>query len=126
MDIDLSANPPKATLFSEDAEIMAIKISGNLTERDKVNKPTQIRRFYDELVGWQERVNNDIEKFKQLEAFIKMMSAKVAYAKGRGLVDNNFYEWFNRCVKKTNDCNTLNNFRLHFEAVLGYLKAIRG
>ena len=123
MPINLATVPPDAELFNDKAESVATELSqagGNM------NKTSQIRRFYDELVGWQERVNGDDEKFKQYEAFIKMLNAKVAYAKGRKLVDDRFESWFRDCVKSTTNAKALDHFRLHFEAVLGFLKALRG
>lgn len=124
MVINLAATPPDKTLFNEAAEQVATVLSQSQV-RD-ANKSTQIRRFYDELVGWQERVGDSDEKFKELEAFIKMLNAKVAYAKGRKLVDDQFETWFRECIKATTSATALKHFRLHFEAVLGFLKALRG
>lgn len=93
--------------------------------KDKFNKPTQVRRFYDELVSWQQRVKTD-EDFKKYEAFIRMLNAKVAYAKGRELIDANFERWFRACIAATNSAKGLEHCRLHFEAVLGFLKGLRG
>jgi len=129
MPINLKADPPAATLFSEDAEAVAklLDVSAQADRGGKEkNKSSQIRRFYDELVGWQERIGNDADKFKQYEAFIKMLNAKAAYAEGRKLVTADFVSWFRDCVKQVEDPRTLNHFRLHFEAMLGFLKAIRG
>ena len=122
MPINLAATPPAAELFNADAERVATVFS----QARNMNKSTQIRRFYDELVGWQERIGDDEEKFKELEAFIKMLNAKVAYAKGRTLVDEQFESWFRDCIKSTTSAIALKHFRLHFEAVLGFLKALRG
>lgn len=123
MAIDLSRNPPNAELFNGDAERAAIALS---QAASYLNKSTQIRRFYDELVGWQERIGDDENKFKEQEAFIKMLNAKVAYAKGRKLVDDTFEAWFRDCIKATTSAVALKHFRLHFEAVIGFLKALRG
>jgi CRISPR-associated protein Csm2 len=129
MPINLKTDPPAATLFSEDAEAVA-KLLDTSAQADRggkeKNKSTQIRRFYDELVGWQERIGADDEKFKQYEAFVKMLNAKAAYAEGRKLVTPEFVSWFRDCVKQVNSARTLNHFRLHFEAMLGFLKQIRG
>lgn len=119
---DFAATPPAADLFDSAAKAVADKLhqaSGTL------NKTTQIRRFYDELVGWQERIDGDDEKFKQFEAFVRMLNAKVAYAKGRKLVDDEFERWFRECIKSTTSARALDHFRLHFEAVLGFLRALR-
>ena len=123
MPINLAADPPSAELFNRDAEDYAIKFN---QAANHLNKSTQIRRFYDELVGWQERIQGDPDKFKQYEAFIKMLNAKVAYAKGRKLVDDQFEAWFRECIKSTTSAKALDHFRLHFEAMIGFLKALRG
>lgn len=126
---DLKSDPPVATLFSEDAEAFAKNLdeSAKAGGRDSgKNKSTQIRRFYDELVGWQDRIGDDEEKFNQYVAFIKMLNAKAAYAHGRNLVTPDFVTWFKECIQQVNSPKTLRNFRLHFEAVLGFLKSIRG
>ena len=127
---DLKANPPKATLFDTDAKDVADELHAKaLDERGRdsgKNKSTQIRRFYDELVGWQDRIGNDEAKFRQYEAFVKMLNAKAAYAEGRKLVTKEFVDWFRDCVRQVENPRTLNHFRLHFEAMLGFLKAIRG
>ncbi len=124
MPLNLAQEPPDPGLFDTQAEKQAhaLNIEGG---RSTKNKPTQIRRFYDELVGWQERIGGDDAKFKQYEAFIRMLNAKVAYAKGRGLVDDEFERWFRECIKATTSAKALDHFRLHFEAVLGFLKALR-
>ena len=123
MAINLTANPPAAELFNKEAEDFARTFSQSA--KREANKSTQIRRFYDELVSWQERVNGNDEEFKKYEAFIRMLNAKVAYAKGRGLVDENFEKWFRDCIAATTNARALNHFRLHFEAILGFLRALR-
>ena len=124
MPLNLAQETPDPGLFDTLAEKQAQALNAEGGHSNK-NKPTQIRRFYDELVGWQERIGGDDEKFKQYEAFIRMLNAKVAYAKGRGLVGDEFERWFRECIKSTTSAKALDHFRLHFEAVLGFLKALR-
>ncbi|MCC6657597.1 MAG: type III-A CRISPR-associated protein Csm2 [Rhodocyclaceae bacterium] len=125
MPVNLAQAIPDPDLFDSKAENVARALDQEAGRSNK-NKSTQIRRFYDELVGWQERIAGDDEKFKQYEAFIRMLNAKVAYAKGRGLVGDEFERWFRECIKSTPNAQALDHFRLHFEAVLGFLKALRG
>jgi CRISPR-associated protein Csm2 len=125
MPMNLAQETPDPGLFDTLAEDEARKLDAE-GGRSSKNKSTQIRRFYDELVGWQERIGGDDAKFKQYEAFIRMLNAKVAYAKGRGLVGDEFERWFRECIKSTTSAKALDHFRLHFEAVLGFLKALRG
>ena len=122
MTINLATIPPDAECFVREAHALANRLNQAAAH---LNKPTQIRRFYDELVGWQERIDGDEDKFRLYEAFIRMLNAKVAYAKGRKLVDDEFVAWFRLCIKTTTSARALDHFRLHFEAVLGFLKALR-
>ncbi|HMW16848.1 MAG TPA: type III-A CRISPR-associated protein Csm2 [Accumulibacter sp.] len=123
MNFNFDQSPPDPELFNRRAEDVANRL--HQAKSPKMNKTTQIRRFYDELVGWQERIQNDDERFKQYEAYIRMLNAKVAYAKGRELVDEEFHQWFSGCLKTTTSARALDHFRLHFEAVLGFLKPLR-
>lgn len=112
-----------AELFDNLAHSVAKELAG---AQERFNKPSQIRRFYDELVSWQQRIGGEESEFKKYEAFIRMMNAKIAYASGRELVDANFEHWFTSANRAVTSAKGLEHFRLHFEAVLGFLKGIRG
>lgn len=109
-------------IFSGIAEKAAEKIKSN---KDK-NKTTQLRKFYDELAMWNERVQlareKKDEKFQELVPFIKMLKAKVAYAEGRKHIDTNFSDIFNCCIDQVNDAETLRDAKLFMEAVMGFCK----
>ncbi|MBO4575678.1 MAG: type III-A CRISPR-associated protein Csm2 [Neisseriaceae bacterium] len=106
-------------IFGDIAKNCADKIGQN----DRKNNSTQIRKYYDELVMWHEKVmlNGDYENNAP---FIKMMKAKVAYAKGRDLVTQDFVDMFNAIINQINSAETLKNAKLFFEAVLGFRKAL--
>ncbi|WP_052119386.1 type III-A CRISPR-associated protein Csm2 [Gallibacterium anatis] len=117
------------TIFSDIADECAKSI--RIYEKDgksKVkikNKTTQIRKFYDELSIWNERVQQakDQEaKFKELLPFIKMLKAKVAYAKGRENIDQSFVDVFNKAIDEINDRETLRDAKLFMEAVIGFCR----
>lgn len=108
-------------IFSTIAEITAQKIKSN----PNANKTTQLRKFYDELAMWNDRVQvakNRDEKYQELVPFIKMMKAKVAYAEGRKHIDANFSDAFNQCIDQINSAETLRDAKLFMEAVMGYCK----
>ena len=109
-------------IFSDIANEAAREIKSN----NNVNKTTQLRKFYDELAMWNERVQLDREdklaKFKELEPFIKMLKAKVAYAKGRKHIDENFMNIFNKAIDEIKCPKTLKDAKLFIEAVMGYCK----
>lgn len=128
-DIDLSRvrfTPPPgqaldADLFAAVAQACAQKIGDD----KRKNKPSQLRKFYDELVMWAERVRTDPERFAEFLPFIRMLNAKVAYAKGRDLVDANYEALMNHCLKEVTNAETLHLCKTFFEAFMGYYKVVR-
>ena len=115
-------NDKSAEIFSDIAQRAAKRIKTN----KNVNKTTQLRKFYDELTMWNDRVQlvreNKQGKFQELIPFIKMLKAKVAYAEGRKHVDKSFSEVFNRCIDQINNVETLRDAKLFMEAVMGFCK----
>ena len=115
-------NEKSAEIFSDIAQRAAKHIKTN----KNLNKTTQLRKFYDELAMWNDRVQlvreNKAGKFQELMPFIKMLKAKVAYAEGRKHVDKSFSEVFNRCIDQINNVETLRDAKLFMEAVMGFCK----
>lgn len=115
-------NEKSAEIFSDIAQRAAKHIKTN----KNLNKTTQLRKFYDELAMWNDRVQlvreNKEGKFQELMPFIKMLKAKVAYAEGRKNVDKNFSDIFNRCIDQINNVETLRDAKLFMEAVMGFCK----
>lgn len=115
-----------ADLYSKEAERVVIACS----QSSKKNKPTQIRRFYDELVHWHEKVyllKNQTErekKFKDALPYIQMLRAKVAYAMGRNLVDEQFKTFFDNLIDQIRSVETLRRARFFMEAFMGYKKGL--
>ncbi|HHW7506439.1 TPA: type III-A CRISPR-associated protein Csm2 [Mannheimia haemolytica] len=108
-------------IFSTIAEETAKHIKAN----NNANKTSQLRKFYDELAMWNDRVQtaqNRDEKYQELVPFIKMLKAKVAYAQGRKHIDANFSDAFNQCIDQINSSETLRDAKLFMEAVMGYCK----
>ena len=92
------------------------------------NKSTQLRRFYDELLRWDEKVNGGggegaEERLREHLPFIRMMNAKAAYAKGRKLVGQSFVDMLRQCLGQVDeDPAALRNCRHFFEAFMGFYK----
>ncbi len=110
-----------ADLFNGIAKRCAKAIGDN----KNCNKPSQLRRFYDELVMWQVKVGADNARFQEVRPFILMLNAKAAYAQGRDLVDPNFVKLLERCLRQAEDAKTLGYAKLFFEAFLGFYKEVR-
>jgi len=119
MTIDLK-NPAR-TLFDEEAERFAKQLCGD----DRVNKPSQLRRFFDQLVQLDDYLAQKPEEYARLEPEIRMLNAHAAYAKGRKLVSDVFKSQFQTLIRAIECPRTLHNARLFFEATLGYLRAER-
>ena len=124
MDISkIKFNPLDPQIFGDIAKNCADEISKSSGK----NESSQIRKFYDELVMWHDKIQHadDLQQaYKENEPFIQMMKAKVAYAKGRKLLDDNFEQMFNQIMKEIKDPQSLNYAKLFFEAVLGFRKAL--
>lgn len=113
------------TLDSELFNGIAKRCAEIIGSNQKCNKPSQLRRFYDELVMWQTKVALDDARFQEFRPFILMLNAKVAYAEGRQLVDRNFVKLLERCLKQAENAKTLGYAKLFFEAFLGFYKEVR-
>lgn len=104
-------------IANETAECIA-----NSEMRD-ANKSTQLRKYYDELCMWDQKIKQAPEKYKEYLPLIKMLNAKVAYANGRKLVDKNFVDMMRHCLGQlTEEKKTFENCKLFFEAFMGFYK----
>lgn len=123
----------KPDLFDIVAEKAAKDVAGDENDRNKqkTNKSTQLRKFYDELCMWHEKVTAAPDKFNDYLPFIKMLNAKVAYANGRKsggapLVDSDFVALMKTCLGEVNDIKTMNTCKTFMEAFMGFYKGLKG
>jgi CRISPR-associated protein Csm2 len=124
MDFTLSKTEEKLNpeLFNSIAKDVAIEVASG---GDRINKSTQLRKFYDEIVLWDNKVLMHPEKFDEYLPFIRMLNAKVAYAEGRKLVDFRFVNLVNNGLKQVICPITLHTFKLFMEAFMGFYKQVR-
>ena len=92
-------------------------------------KNTQIRKFYDKVLELYEKSKKMQEEqfLQELLPFVKMLNSKVAYASTRSsgggkLVNRAFVEMMHQCVNQVDSKERLANFKLFFEALLGFHK----
>lgn len=110
-------------LFSATAEDLARKVNQErLASRDKANKPTQLRKFFDEVTRYKGMTQSTPEDFVSLLPYIKMVNAKAAYAAGRDLIGPTFKDFINDSLKQVNDRRDFELFCAFFEAFMGYYK----
>ncbi len=133
--IDLSGvklgNPLDPDLFNGKAMKFASRLGLLEDGRPRnENKPTQLRRFYDELVFWETKVrqieeSQRAEKFQEFLPFIRMVNAKAAYAEGRKLVNPDFVALMGHTLGQVQDAKTLTHCKLFWEAFMGFYKQVR-
>ncbi|CAK0766170.1 CRISPR-associated protein Csm2 [Gammaproteobacteria bacterium] len=120
--IIFSGQPLNPELFNSIALESAQAVSRSDTQR---NKSTQLRRFYDELVLWENRANQQPGKFDEYLPFIRMLNAKAAYAEGRKLVDRTFVALLRHTLAEVKDAASLTACKLFWEAFMGFYKQER-
>ena len=110
-------------LFSTTAEELANRVNlERINSRDKLNKPTQVRKFFDEVIRYQGLTQSDPKQFAELLPYIKMLNAKAAYAAGRDLIGSEFKTFLSESLKQVNDREDFEIFCNFFEAFLGFYK----
>jgi len=115
-------------LFSEVAEKFAREIGKEGTDdrRRKLNKGTQLRRFFDEIIRLQSLAKSlpekDTEKWANLLPYIHMLVAKAAYAQGRELVSPSFVNLLKSGISQIETRRDLTIFANFFESFMGFYK----
>lgn len=106
-------------LFNETALKVAQAIANN---RRPETKSTQMRNFYDYILDLYEQSKNDNKPFNEVLPFVKMLNSKVAYAKSRNNINDEFVLMIQECIKQVTTKEKLEIFKLFFEAVIGFSK----
>lgn len=110
-------------LFSEHAESLALKLAGECNEsRKKMNKRTQIRKFYDEILRLNTEAKRPEGNWNEILPLVNMVVAKAAYAKGRDLVSDTFLMFVRESVKQVDAVEDLDVFANFFEAFMGFYR----
>lgn len=82
--ITFNLSAPDRTLFSDTARDLALACTPD-RDKKKKNATAQIRRFYDEVVFWHDRVLKESDPelgFLKAEPFIQMLKAKATTQTG--------------------------------------------
>jgi len=115
-------------LFSEKADKFAAEIfDGQIRTRGKANKPTQLRKFYEEVLRFDAMLKElpkeeQKAKFEALLPYLKMLNAKTAYAMARDLVTKEFKDFITNSLKQINDISDFRIFVNFFEAFMGFYR----
>ena len=112
-------------LFSKKAEEKAIALSNEAS--GNLNKITQIRKFYDEVVRLDMVAKaRDAKKtegeWNNILPLVHMLVAKAAYANGRKLVSDQFLNFIKGSVNQVEKPDDLTVFANFFEAFMGFYR----
>ncbi|MBN2107100.1 MAG: type III-A CRISPR-associated protein Csm2 [Deltaproteobacteria bacterium] len=107
-------------LFSSIAEKLALDVASE--KGGNRNKPTQIRKFYDEVIRFDSIVKASPKEFDNVLPYLKMLNAKAAYAMGRDLISGKFKDFIADSLHQVNDKQDFAAFTGLFEAFIGYYK----
>lgn len=112
-------------LFSNVAGSLAKEIARE--SNDRTNTPTQLRKFYDEVIRFDGIIKTKPEEFDQLLPYIKMLNAKAAYAHaresgGKPLISSKFKDFISNSLKNVNSREDFDVLSSLFEAFMGFYK----
>lgn len=110
-------------LFASMAEHMAKEIAAE--GKKETNKPSQIRKFFDEVKRFDAMLKKDPAEFNNRLPYLKMLGAKAAYARGRKLISTGFKDFITDSLKQIKDKDDFYAFAGFFEAFIGYYKFYR-
>ena len=122
--------PLSPDLFSVVAERAANLCADEVGKKKKLNSSTQIRRFYDEVVMWENKfqtyssLEEKKQAFEQNSPYIQMIRSKIAYAKGRELLGDDMEALLNKTISNMKSYDTFQTGKLFFEAFLGFSKGL--
>ncbi|MCK8603004.1 type III-A CRISPR-associated protein Csm2 [Desulfoferrobacter suflitae] len=108
-------------LFSQTAEQLAERIS----QADRSNKRTQLRKFYDEVVRLNMQTKANAREWDNILPYVNMLIAKGAYAEGRKLVTGEFVKFMKDSIGQIEQPEDLDVFANLFEAFMGFYKKYR-
>ena len=110
-------------LFSRKADAFAKQVFDEGGERK--NKPSQLRKFFDEVSRLNMRAKTKTNDWKTLLPLVHMITAKSAYATGRNLITLSFHNFIKQSVDQVETPDDLDIFALFFESFIGFYKAYR-
>lgn len=111
-------------LFSETAEKLAKELKQDHDKNKKLNKRSQIRKFYDEIVKLNQlkTQQKDQQNWEYILPLLHMLIPKAVYAQGRGLVSENFVDFIRSSVTQIKTPDDLSVFADFFEAFMGFYR----
>jgi CRISPR-associated protein Csm2 len=127
--IDPALFSKEADDFAREIEKAALKIDregkpihgkDGKKQYEKWNRRSQLRKFFDEVIRYNELYQNNNDEWDNILLMIHMLVAKAAYAKGRNLISKEFADFIRDSVRQVNTPKDLELFANFFEAFMGF------
>jgi len=109
-------------LFSTKAEDFAKQINDEAQRKRSLNKGTQLRKFFDEILRLNMLAQARDADWNLILPQVHMVIAKTAYAKGRDLVSQSFVNHMRQGIEQVETPDDLKIFSNHLEAFMGFYK----
>ncbi len=106
------------SLFSQKAEELAKELGG---KGRNINKGTQLRRFFDEVVRFNDMAKGEMD-MEMILPGLHMIIAKAAYAEGRNLVCSGFVTMIRSGIDQIESKKDLQVFTNFFESLIAFYK----
>ncbi len=115
-------NIPEDLLGEKAFAIVEAIMRSDRRGEDSRNTKSQVRRFYGEVKNLERRLQLG-EDWGRIKPLVKMVKAKIAYAKERrnGGLGSGFKAFIDKGIDQVGSKEEFSAFCLLFEAVLGYL-----
>ncbi|HBD08000.1 MAG TPA: type III-A CRISPR-associated protein Csm2 [Syntrophobacteraceae bacterium] len=126
VDVSFYKDQQKKTLRTDIFSTTAEKMASVFAEaNDRINKRSQIRKFYDEVIRLNSMAKTSDENWENLLPYVHMLIAKATYAEGRNLVSNDFVKFMKDCIKQIETQMDLQVFADLFESLMGFYRKYR-
>lgn len=122
---DLNEKIIKDNLLTETAQNYVNEFKKNDTKNDGKeikNAPslTQVRKFYNEVLTFKQKIETGASTFKKELPYIKMLKAKAQYAYNRKNVNSKFVNFINKNIDEIKDYDDFKVFCDLFESIIAY------
>lgn len=102
------------------------EIADNLSKKEEwdgksQNKRSQIRKFYEYVLGIQELLQRKNNNFQVIEAELQRLIPFVNYARSRSTVSKLFKNFIEKNIRAVHNPEDLKAFAKHFESIVAYL-----
>lgn len=123
VDVTFYKDEDKRAIRPELFSTVAESLAKELAEAGKnVNKRTQIRKFYDEVLRLNSLAHGASDNWDAILPYVGMLVAKAVYAEGRRLVSRDFTSFIRAGVSQVETPGDLDVFSSLFEAFMGFYK----